>query len=96
MGFRGVRLSSLWVLIARNPGEIQGRVWKWKVRVAPPLFVCQVWRLLNEWFTRTGGAGPILHEAIFAERCNFQTRILIKFLSVLSFKFHQSRSNLSF
>ena len=26
LGFHGVRPSSLWVLIARNPGEIRGRV----------------------------------------------------------------------
>ena len=26
LGFHGVRPRSLWVLIARNPGEIRGRV----------------------------------------------------------------------
>ena len=50
-----------------------------------------------EWVVHPdGGVGPILHEAIFAKNCNFQTRILMKFLSVLSYKFHQSRLNLSF
>ena len=42
------------------------------------------------------GGGPIVNEAIFAERCNIQSRILIEFLSVLSYEFHQSHPKVSF
>ena len=42
------------------------------------------------------GGGVLLGCTISGETCTFPTQILINFLSLLSCKFHQSRSNLSF
>ena len=59
--------------------------------------MCQVSRLLNEWFVGTGGGVVFfLGCTISDETCNFPTKILTKFLRDLSYKFHQSRSNLNF
>ena len=55
----------------------------------------QGFRVIGQVLLKKRG-GVILHEAIFAKSCDVQTRILIKFPRVLSSKFHQSRSNLSF
>ena len=53
-------------------------------------------KVIDEVVHRDGGGGPICLRLISAETRNFITKILTKFLSVLSCKFHQSRSTLSF
>ena len=95
MGFHGVRPRSLWVVIAPSPGEIRGRVlrvkgWGNTTTICVPSF-----EVIEEAVHRDGG-WPFFTWVLYAKTGNFPTKILTIFLNVLSYKFFQSRSNLSF
>ena len=94
LGIHGVRPRSLWVLIPRNPGEIQCRVIRVKscVSTSTVYMLCFV---VIEWVLLKKGV-LFFGDALVLVKLLFPTKILIKFLSVLNYKFYQWRSNLSF
>ena len=81
MGFRRVRLRSLWVLTTRNTGEIRGWKLRVKSRVGTSILYILSFRVIGQVLLKTGRGGVISLRHISAETCNYPTQILISFLS---------------